>query len=384
MDRSLLMIPGPIEFEPDVLNAMSRKTAGHTAPDFIELFGSCLARLRDVFRAPDGQPFVVAGSGTLAMELAAANVVEPGDHVLVVNTGYFGDRYASLLSRHGAEVEQVEAPLGQAPPGEEVARVLQNGSFKAMVATHVDTSTGVRVDVEGLATVAREHDVLSIFDGVCATVGEVFEQTAWGADIYLTASQKALGVPPGLAVVMAGPRAIAAWERRTSPVHSYYCDWGEWLPIMRAYEEGRAAYFGTPPVNLIYALDVSLTHILEEGMEAVWERHEQVGRAFRAAWEALALEPVPTSSDLMANTLSALYYPQGVDASLTKRVRAEGVVVAGGLYPDIKTDYFRVGHMGAIKPNDVVATIGAIERALHAANAPVELGAGVSAAQRIL
>lgn len=384
MDRSLLMIPGPIEFEPDVLNAMAAKTDSHVAPAFIEVFGRCLERLRDVFREPDGQPFVVAGSGTFAMELAAANIIEPGDRALVVNTGYFGDRYGSLLERHGADVDYVAAPIGQAPALDAVAEHLDAGEYKALFATHVDTSTGVRVDAEGLAKLARERDVLSVFDGVCATVGEVFEQADWGADIYLTASQKALGVPPGLAVIVAGPRAIAAWEQRTTPVRSYYADWSEWLPIMRAYEERRASYFGTPPVNLIYALDVSLDHLLDEGMEAVWARHERVGNAFRAAWTALGLELVPATQEVAANTLSAVYYPAGVDASLPVRVKDEGVVVAGGLHPEIKSEYFRVGHMGAVKSNDVVATLGAIERALHAAGAEVELGAGVAAAQNYL
>ncbi len=380
-DRRLLMIPGPIEFDPDVLNAMSRKTDSHVSPDFIALFGGCLRRLRDVFRAPDGQPFVVAGSGTTAMEMAAANVVEPGDAVLVVSTGYFGERNARLLARHGAEVEVVEAPPGDVPPLDTVEAALKRRAFKAMFVTHVDTSTGVRADAEALAKLARAHGVLSVFDGVCATAGEVFEQTAWDADIYLTASQKALGVPPGLAIVMARPRALEAWRQRTHPVRSYAVDWEEWLPIMEAYEEGRPSYFATPPVNLIYALDVSLRYILEEGMEAVWARHARVARAFQAAWRALGLRMLPVRPEIAAHTLSAVYYPEGVDASVLARIAEEGVIVAGGLHPQLKAQYFRVGHMGRVRPADVLATVGAIERAFRAAGADVPLGAGVQAAQ---
>lgn len=384
MDRSLLMIPGPIEVEPEVLAALAAKPESHVSPAFIERFGRCLERLREVFRAPEGQPFVVAGSGTLAMELAAVNLIEPGDAVLVVNSGYFSDRYVRLLERCGAQVTQVRAPVGHAPALDEVAAALDRQPFKLLVATHVDTSTGVRVPAQELARLARERDVLSLFDGVCATAGERFEQGAWGADVYLTASQKAVGVPPGLALVMVGPRALAVRQARRAPLPSLYCDWLEWLPIMQAYEARRPAYFATPPVNLIAALAVSLEKLLGEGMEAVWARHARMAGAFRAAWQALGLRLVPESAEVAANTLSAIYYPDGVDGSLVGRIRDEGVIVAGGLHPEIRERYFRVGHMGAVRPNDVLATVGAVERALHAAGHKHAAGAGVAAAQGAL
>ena len=385
MDRTLLMIPGPIEFEPKVLQAMANKTDSHVAPAFIQRFSRALRSLRHVFCEPEGQPFVVAGSGTLAMEMAAANLVEPGDAVLVVNSGYFSDRYVRLLEAYyGANVTQVRAPLGEVPSADEVADALSKQPFKAMFATHVDTSTGVRVDAQGLAKVAREHGVLSIFDGICATAGERFEQGGWGADIYLTASQKAIGVPPGLAIMIASQRAMQVWRNRRQPVRSYYCDWAEWLPIMRAYEEERGAYFATPPVNLIDALDVSLQIILAEGMEAVWARHARMANACRAAWVALGMDLVPARPEIAANTLSAVRYPTGVDATMLKRIKAEGIILAGGLHPAMKSQYFRVGHMGATRANDVLATIGAIERALQASGVSFELGAGVAAAQRVL
>jgi alanine-glyoxylate transaminase/serine-glyoxylate transaminase/serine-pyruvate transaminase len=150
-DRTLLMIPGPIEFEPAVLAALGAPTTSHVAPDFIEAFGQALERMRDVFLCPDGQPFVVAGSGTLAMELAGANLVEPGDKALVVNTGYFGDRFGDLLARYGADVTHVRAPVGGCPSLDAVDEALEQDSFKLLTVTQVDTSTGVLADVEGLA-----------------------------------------------------------------------------------------------------------------------------------------------------------------------------------------------------------------------------------------
>jgi alanine-glyoxylate transaminase/serine-glyoxylate transaminase/serine-pyruvate transaminase len=238
--------------------------------------------------------------------------------------------------------------------------------------------------VESLVALANRHGALSIVDGVCATAGEVFLQDAWGADVYLTASQKAVGVPPGLALLTVSPRAMAAWRARRAPVRSVYADFGEWLPVMEAYEKGAGAYFATPPVNLICALEVSLGQIVAEGLEARFARHRRMARAFRAAWRALELRPVPVNERVMAHTLSALYFPEGVDGSLVGRVREEGAVLAGGLHPEIKSRYFRVGHMNVVGPSDVLATVGAVERALARAGYRRAPGAAVAAAQAAL
>lgn len=384
-DRSLLMIPGPIEFEPAVLSALGTPTPSHVAPEFIEVFGQALERLREVFLAPTGQPFVVAGSGTLAMDLAGANLVEPGDRVLVVNTGYFSDRYGELLSRYGAEVTHVRAPIGGRPSLEEVDAALGAGHYKLMTVTHVDTSTGVVADVEGLATIAHAHDVLLIADGVCAVAGEVLRMDAWGVDVALTASQKAIGTPPGLALLVASPRALEVFGRRKTDVRNYYADWGNWLPIMHAYEARKAAYFGTPAVNLIAALNVSLGQILKEGMEARFARHARLSKACKAGIAALGLGQVPVSDEVAAVTMTAPRYPNGVvGPEFLAKVGAAGVTLAGGLHPVNKGEYFRIGHMGAVSPGDILATLGAIESGLAACGYRFEHGAGVAAAMAVL
>jgi alanine-glyoxylate transaminase/serine-glyoxylate transaminase/serine-pyruvate transaminase len=288
-DRKLLMIPGPIEFTPEVLRAMGMATTSHVAPNFIEAFGQALERMREVFLCPSGQPFVIAGTGTLAMDTAAANLVEPGDRALVVNTGYFGDRYGVILERYGAEVTHVRAPaVGDAPSLEDVEVALKKDApstgsgrgYKLMTITHVDTSTAVGADVKALAALGREYGVLVIVDGVCAVAGEEMRQEEWGIDLALTASQKAIGTPPGLALVVAGPRAMDAFRNRKTPVRNYYADWTQWLPIMEAYEARRVGYFGTPAVNLIWALNVSLGQILDEGMDARFARHSRIARCW--------------------------------------------------------------------------------------------------------
>jgi len=384
-DRKLLMIPGPVEFTPAVLRALGMATTSHVAANFIEVFGQALERLRQVFLCPGGQPFVLAGSGTLAMDTAAANLVEPGDAALVVNTGYFGDRFADILTRYGARVTQVPAPaIGDAPPLAEVEAALQKNDFKLMTITHVDTSTAVGVDVPGLAALGRRYGALVVVDGVCSVAGEELRQEEWDVDLVLTASQKALGVPPGLALVMVGPRALAAFRSRKTPVGNYYADWSNWLPIMEAYEARRPAYFGTPPVNLIYALNVSLGQILEEGMEARFARHRRLSDAFKAAITALGLRQVPVSPAKAANTLTAPYYPDGIDSKVLAHINAAGVILAGGLHPAIRDRYFRIGHMGAVSPADILSTVGAIEYGLAKAGYQFEPGIGLAAAQVVL
>ena len=379
------MIPGPIDLEPAVIEAMARPAKSHLAPSFIDAFSRVLRGLRGVFLAPDAQPFVVAGSGTLAMEMAVVNVIEPGDAAVVVDTGYFGARMADILARHGATVARVGAPLGATPALDEIERAVAAAKPKVVTVTHVDTSTGVLAPVEAVARVARAHGALSIVDGVCSVGGEELRMGEWGVDLALTASQKALGAPPGLAIVLASKRAMDAWRARKTKVASYYADFGAWLPILEAYEAKKSMYFATPAVQLVEALDTSVASLLAEGMEARIARHRTVARAFRAAWSAMKLAVLPVSEDVAANTLSAVYYPAGGDGSLVARVGEEGAVVAGGLHPDARAKYFRVGHMGATGATEVLATVGAIERALHACgHRPAPLGSAVAAAQAAL
>jgi alanine-glyoxylate transaminase/serine-glyoxylate transaminase/serine-pyruvate transaminase len=380
-DRTLLMIPGPIEFEPAVLAALGAPTTSHIAPDFMDAFGQALECMREVFFCPDGQPFIVAGSGTLAMDMAGANLVEPGDKALVVNTGYFGDRFGVLLERYGAQVTHIRAPVGGRPSEEQVKEALEQDTFKLMTVTHVDTSTGVLTDVQELAALGHERKVLVVVDGVCSVAGEELRMTEWGVDVALTASQKAIGVPPGLALLVAGPRAMDAFHQRRNPVANYYADWEQWLPIMEAYEARRPGYFGTPAVNLIWALNVSLGQILDEGMDARFLRHQALGRACQAAVAALGLGQVPLNPEIAAHTMTAPRYPAGIDGTeLLSRITLAGAVLAGGLHPEIRADYFRIGHMGAARLGDVLATVGALEEGLAGCGYQFTRGAGVAAA----
>jgi len=383
-NRSLLMIPGPIEFDPAVLAAMGAPTTGHLAPSFIEAFGQALERTRTLFQCKDGQPFVLAGTGTLGMDTACANLVEPGDTALVVNTGYFGDRIGSILERYGAQVTHVRPAAGAHPSLEEVEKALKAGTYRVMTITHVDTSTGVLADIKNLAALGRRYGALVIVDGVCSVAGENLNMDAWGVDVAFTASQQAVGVPPGLALLVASPKALAAFSARKTPVGSYYADWTNWLPVMQAYEARKSAYFGTPAVNLVFALNVSLGQILQEGLEARFSRHIRISRAIKAGISALGMGQVPLTDDIAAHTMTAPRYPAGISgADLLPAVTKAGVTLAGGLHPDIKNEYFRIGHMGAVTQGDVLATLGAIESGLAACGYSFAAGTALSAAMKV-
>lgn len=377
--RKLLMIPGPIEFENDVMQLMAVPTPSHVAPNFIDVFGNSLKLFKELCQCPSGQAFILAGSGTLAMDMPAANLIETGDKALVISTGYFGPRYAEILKRYGADVDVLEAPMGEIVPMDLIEKKLQSKSYKLLTFTHVDTSTAVLNDAKSIGALGRKHNVMTILDGVCSVAAEEIKQEEWGIDIVLTASQKAVGVPPGLALLVASAKAMQTFENRKTQVSNYYCDWANWLPIMKAYENGNPSYFGTPPVNLIMALEKSLQLIMKEGLENRFARHREAGKAMRAALKALDLELLSKGEEISANTLSAPLYPEQIDPStFLKAINQEGVILAGGLLPDFKTKYFRIGHMGSVNKADLLATIGAIETALKSNGSTHELGAGTT------
>jgi alanine-glyoxylate transaminase / serine-glyoxylate transaminase / serine-pyruvate transaminase len=344
--RPLLMIPGPIELADETLAALGSPGPSHLDPELIELFGRSLEDIRTLFGSADAQPFLVSGSGTLAMEMALHALVAPGHSVLVVDTGYFSERMAKMVERLGARAEKLSARApGSAPSPGELEHALSAGAFDAVTLTHVDTSTGVRLDVAAFSEVAHRLGVPVLLDGVCSAFGETIEQDAWHLDAVLTASQKALAAPPGLALLTLSRAALARLESRATRCPSLYLDALEWLPVMRAYEARKPAYFATPPVHLVRAVAQSLSRVRREGMGARVSRHAEVAKTFRAGLRNLGL-PLVAEETLASNTISGVYYPEGVDAALVGALRKRGYVVAGGLVPSIASCYFRVGHMG--------------------------------------
>ncbi|MDK2781692.1 MAG: alanine-glyoxylate transaminase / serine-glyoxylate transaminase / serine-pyruvate transaminase [Archaeoglobi archaeon] len=383
IERRLLMIPGPVENSPEVLMELGKPPISHMDPEFASIFGEALRDLREVFQT-SGQPFVVAGSGTLAMEMSIVNVVERGERVLIVSNGLFGDRFKDICERHGYEYDILRAPAGERVSPERIEEMLESGEYKAVTVTHVDTSTGVRTDIKEIGEITKRSGALLIVDDVCGTGGEMMKMDEWNVDVIFTGSQKGLGIPPGLAITVFSERALSAWDSRRTPVESYYCDIGLWMPVMEAYERGEAKYFATPATNMIRALWRSLKILLEEGIEKRVRRHQIIGETFREAIKAMNMKIVPKSDEIAANTLTVISLPNGIDdPSFRKEVRKRGVVLAGGL-GELAGKTTRIGHIGLVDGNEVFSTIGAIEGALQSLGHDFEVGSGLRVASEKL
>ncbi|KXN65092.1 aminotransferase [Conidiobolus coronatus NRRL 28638] len=348
-DKKLCMIPGPIEFHENVLDAVSTHATSHVDPRFINVFGETLENLREVFAAKNAQPVVISGSGTLGWDIVASNLAQEGDNVLVLTTGYFGDRFTECFQAYKANPTQLKATPGDRPTLEQIEKALSEKEYKILTVTHVDTSTGVVSDVKAITELVRRvsPNTLVVVDAVCAAVAEELYFDEWDVDVLLTASQKAIGVPPGLSILVISQRALGVYESRTTPVANYYASLAKWLPIMKAYEARKPSYFATPAVQLIYGLNVALKQIIKTGPKAIFEAHKKAAVDFRAHVEGLGLKLVPVNHEVAANAMTAVWFPEGITAAdFVPHLFGKGVVVAGGLLADIGPKYFRVGHMG--------------------------------------
>ena len=347
------MIPGPIEVTDDVLYANAHPSVAHVAPDFCVVFGECIKMLRTVLDAPSSQPYIVAGSGTLGWDMLSANVLQPGEEALVLSTGYFGDSFAEALGTYGVKVTQITGAVGGRPEESQIVDALQKTKFRAVTITHVDTSTGVLMDVEKIAKLVHEvsPETLVFVDGVCSVGSEEIHMESWGVDAYLFASQKGLGCPPGLSFVVAGPRAMQAFESRKAPPATYYASWVKWTPVMKAYEAGSPAYFGTPPTNLVYALHQSLKNITGTSLAERYQAHREASQKIKTrlaehGLEQLALKATRENGGV-ANGMTAVRYPAGMGAKdILPKLAQRGVVFGAGLHKECKDEYFRIGHMG--------------------------------------
>ncbi len=378
LDQTLTMIPGPTPVHYKILDALARPTVSHVAPSFVEEMRACLDNLKRIGDGRRAQPFVVAGAGTLAMEMALVNLLSAEQSLLIVSQGYFGDRWAELAQAFGVPHEIVKAEWGKVVPADEVARRLSAGNFAAVAMTHVDTSTGAAAPVKKYCRLAKETETLSIVDGVCATAGMEERFDAWGMDVLLTGAQKAFGAPPGVAMMLVSERALAR-RRSRKTVQAYYADWMRWLPIME--EPGK--YFSTPAVNEVTALRQATEIVLREGLEARFARHARIGRAVRAGLAAVGFEPF-TDAGCLADTLTVPVYPQGIeDAAFRSGMAGLGVVVAPALGP-VAGKACRIGHMGNIGAGEVFRLLHAVEGALNGAGRSIEPGTAVAAAAPLL
>lgn len=377
-NEKLLLIPGPTPVHPRITQVLSRPTISHVSPVFVEEYKEALNNLKKIVFCEDGQPFLVAGAGTLSMEMAVLNLAGPKDKLLVISQGYFGKRMKSIADSFGTPCDIIESDWGQAVDPRLVEEKLSKGDHSIIACTHVDTATGACAPVEDYARLAQRHNAFFLIDGVCATGGIEERMTDWGVDVILTAAQKCFGAPPGLAVVVFSPKAMKKRESMES-VPGYYADIMRWLPIMK----DPSNYFSTPCVNEIRAFTEATRIMLDEKMPVRFARHQKIASAFRAALDALGFSFF-TADEYLADTLSVVRYPQGVeDKPFRETLASKGVIVAGGL-GHVSGLVFRMGHMGNLSFDQVDFAVDAIEKSLKELNYSFSPKAGVNASRDIL
>jgi len=378
-EKQLLMIPGPTPVPPGVLKSMATPMINHRGPEYARLQREILRKLRLVFQT--GHEIILfPASGTGGMEATITNLLSPGDHVLSVSIGVFGDRFARIAEVFGAKVERLSSEWGQPADVDALQERLARpdaADIKAVLVTHNETSTGVVNDMEAIAGVIREHGALLLVDAISGLIAMDLPMDRLGLDAVVAGSQKAFMIPPGLTFVALSPRALGASKEARMP--RYYWDFGMMLKSM---EKDQTPY--TPAVSLYYALDEALSLIEAEGLPAIFARHALLAEAFRKAMEALGLE-LFAQEGYRSNSVTAIRIPEGLDVkAFRKLLREKYNVVTGGGQQRLESEIFRIGHLGFVGPFDIISTVAAIEMALSEMGGPAPLGQGVRAAEEII
>jgi aspartate aminotransferase-like enzyme len=379
MPKPLLFIPGPVTCAPDVLEAMGRPMIDHRGPEFAELLARIAHGMQPIF-GTSGEVLVLGCSGTGGLEAAVASAFSPGQKVLSAPVGVFGGRLAAIARTYGLEVEMLDSPLGAAvDPGALAARLRADTKreIAGILLTHNETSTGVQNDMAALSGAIGDHPATVVVDSVSGLGASSFEMDAWHFDIVVTASQKALAVPPGAALVAVSPRG---WERiGAAKIPVYYHD------LRKAREfagDGQTPW--TPPISIAYALDVAIARYHRETAARAYARHDRYARAIRAFAGALCID-VLSKPGAHSVTVVAMYAPAGVDVAAVRKelLGVHGITLGGG-QAELKGKIFRMGTMGDLTAADMLRGINAFETVLrgHGVNCTPEHG--VNAARAVL
>ena len=372
--KRYLLAPGPTPIPPEVLQAMALPIIHHRTPEFEALFADVRRDLRLVFQCRN-EVLMFAASGTGAMEGAVVNTLSPGDQVVVIRGGKFGERWAEICEAYGVRVLPVDVPYGKSVDPGTVADVLKREpGVRAVFATHSETSTGAVHDVQALAAIVGATDALLVVDAISSLGVMDLPMDAWGVDIVVAGSQKGLMLPPGLAFAALSDKAWARVPESRLP--KYYFNF---TSERKAIEKNQSAY--TPAVSLVVGLREALRLILAEGLPNVFARHDRLARATRAGVQVLGLELFAEHPGCACTAVKA---PAGIESgAIVKGYRKRGITIAGG-QGSMKGKIFRIAHMGYADNSDVLIALGTLELVLAELGYPVKLGEGVRAAQQIL
>ena len=380
--QKVLLGPGPSTVHPRVLQALSLPVMGHLDPAFFQVMDDVCEMLRMVFHTTNSMTVPISSTGTGAMETACANIIEPGDSMLVCRNGYFGIRLADIAERCGATVHVMDTPWGKAVDPQMLKDELKkHPGLKAVGVVHAETSTGVLSDMKDLVDMIHESGALAIVDAVTSLGGHEVRMDDWGIDVCYSATQKCLGAPPGLAPISLSPAAMDVVAKRPSKVQSFYFN----LKDLEAYWNQTRAYHHTSPINMTYALREALRMMMEEGQENRINRHARVAAALRSGAEALGLSLLAEEGHRL-NPLTTLSIPEGIeDAKVRRALLNDYDIEIGGGLGEFASKAWRVGLMGeSARERNVFALLSALETILSKEGYEVAFGASLSAAQRTI
>jgi len=356
------MGPGPSNVNPRVLKAMTAPLLGHLDPEFLKLMDDIKEMLRLVFQTNNPITFPVSGTGSAGIETAMVNILEAGDTAVVGVNGYFGDRMAQIAERCRANVYRIETEWGQPlDPDKVKAELGKHKNIKLVAMVHAETSTGVLSPVPDIAKITHEHDALMIVDAVTSLGGVEINVDDWGIDVSYSGSQKCLGCPPGLAPLTLGPKAHEVLLSRNTPVQSWYLD----VSLLENYWSSTRAYHHTAPISMIYGLREGLRVVLEEGLEARYQRHTRNAKTLREGLKSLGIELFAQESAQL-DTLISAWVPNGMnDATLRKALLNDHNIEIGGGLGQFSGKIWRIGLMGENSNSTAVLTfLSALESVL--------------------
>ncbi|HEV2297989.1 MAG TPA: alanine--glyoxylate aminotransferase family protein [Candidatus Acidoferrales bacterium] len=376
----IMLTPGPSNVDPRVYRAMATPLVGHLDPWFLEMMGDVQVLLRQVFQTQNRLTFPISASGSAGIEAAVFNPLEAGDEAIICVNGVFSERMAIIAERTPAKIHRVEAPYGRAVDPEDIRRAGKGKKIKLLGLAHGESSTTVVTDLNVMRKVADELGALLVVDSVSTLCGMPVDVDATRIDICFSGSQKAISAPPGMSPITVNARTEEVLRARKTPVQSWYLD----LTNTMNYWGKDRTYHHTAPISLIFALREALRIVLEEGLEARWERHRENREALVAGLEAMGLELfVPNPRDRMI-TVTGIKVPAGVDDTKARhQLLDEFNIEIGGGFGSVKGKLWRVGLMGySCQKNNVLLFLAALEKVLLDQGHGVPAGAGVAAAVR--
>jgi aspartate aminotransferase-like enzyme len=370
-----LRIPGPTSLPDAVREAGARQMVNHRGPEFAALQNGIIERLKKFYKT-DNDVLIVTAAGTGGLESAIVSFLSPGDKVLGVTIGTFGDRFAKIAAAYGADVTKLAFELGKAADPARVREALQaGGPWKAVLMTHNETSTAVTNPIQDLASSVKDvaPDALVIVDAISGLGAVPFETDDWQLDVVVSGSQKAWMVAPGLSFVSVSPRA---WEAAAvAKMPKFYFDLAA---HKTSAEAGQTPW--TPAVAVMFQLDVALDFMAQEGLEEIWKRHAAVGAAVRAGLTTLGFKLLADPA-YASNTVTGAWIPEDLDwKAFNGKLRKYGLIVAGG-QGNLKGKIFRIGHLGHVTVPNILNAMAVLEQTLIELDRPVTPGAAVAAAQ---